>query len=294
LSSSPLVRRLRLGAALRDLRKAAGNISAEELGKRLGWSRIIVTRLESDDERKPDVGKVMSYLEACGVDEADERYRTLVRVARDAAETGWWEARPYARMGARLARIANLETGAKQIREFQLVMLPGLVQTPAMARYLAEVAIAEGDTIDLETNLAARKRRQGIITDPDGADYELIVEEQAVRRLIAPANIMAEQLAHVLALAERPNVTVRVMPVDARLEGLPPRTPFGVYSYADPGDPTVVAVDTVTEDLLITEPGPADRYVRLWKRLHDAALSPKESAEFISTVASSLPTEARP
>ena len=52
-----------------------------------------------------------------------------------------------------------------------------------------------------------------------------------------------------------------------------PRCTFTMFTYPDPGDPEVVAIDTVTSDLILTEPDQVTPYNRLYERLWEAALS---------------------
>jgi transcriptional regulator with XRE-family HTH domain len=285
--SSPYVRRLRLGSAIRDLRKQAG-LTADDLGRKIGGGRPLISRMETA-ARRPDVGHVMKCLDALGVEEGSDQYRTLVRVARDAADRGWWETAEFAGMGERQARIADVEHGAATIREYQNSLLPGLVQAEDFARHRSQVALVEGSTFDLEATIRGRLRRQQQIAGPDGADYELVVEEQVIRRLAVPPAVMQAQLHHLLGLMTEANISVRVLPVDARLEGTRlPRSPFALFTYPDPGDPVVAVVDTVTEDLLVIDADESGRYVRLFDRLRDAAMTGKASAALIQEAAKAL------
>lgn len=70
-----------------------------------------------------------------------------------------------------------------------------------------------------------------------------------------------------------------------------PRSPFSLYAYADPG--LVVTVDTVAEDLLVTDQKLAARYARLYDRLREKARSPQDSAQLIQEVAERLAAEVR-
>ena len=60
--------------------------------------------------------------------------------------------------------------------------------------------------------------------------------------------MLRSQLEYLVELLPKtPSVTVRVLPVDARIDGyVVPRSAFSLYSYPDAADPQVVAVDTVT------------------------------------------------
>ena len=85
---------------------------------------------------------------------------------------------------------------------------------------------------------------------------------------------------------------MRVLPVDARLDGyVVPRSAFSLYTYPDPRDPRVAAVDTVTTDVVLTsltEPAQVERYNTLYDRLAKAALSPQDSIDLLAHTVSQL------
>jgi hypothetical protein len=128
---------------------------------------------------------------------------------------------------------------------------------------------------------------------PGGPTYEVVLDEVAVRRLSAPVEVVKKQLYHLAATVNvDPKIVVRVLPVDARVAGFGvPRCTFSIYTYADPGDPMVVAIDTVTSDLILTEPDEVAPYDVLHSRLRDAALSVDDSLDLITEAATSLPEE---
>ncbi|MFC8850702.1 MULTISPECIES: Scr1 family TA system antitoxin-like transcriptional regulator [unclassified Micromonospora] len=280
---SPLARRLRLGNAIRELRDAAG-LTGSQLAREAGLDRTAISKLENGERRPLDT--VLRILDVL-LPDGDERYRSLQRVARDGLTKGWWTGSEFVGMGERQARTADIECGTRTIREYQNSLLPGLLQTEAYARHRGQVALDDGADFDLGGTVAGRLRRQQQISGPDGSEYDVVLEPQAIERLPVPPEIMREQLLHLFTLATtKSNVRVRVLPVDARLgRGYVPRSPFALYAYPDPEDLTLVAVDTVTADLLVTETEEAQRYARLFDQLRDAALSPEDSADLIQKAA---------
>ncbi|MFI7430750.1 Scr1 family TA system antitoxin-like transcriptional regulator [Micromonospora sp. NPDC049836] len=288
---SPLARRLRLGVAIRELREAAGHTSAQ-LAREAGLDRTAVSKVENGERRPLDT--VLKLLDVL-VGESDPRYLTLQRVARDGLARGWWTQPDFAGMGERQARTADIESGARTIREYQNAMLPGLLQTEAYARHRGQVALDfDHANLDLNGTVAGRMRRQHQVSDPGGSEYDVVLEPQAIERLPVPPAVMREQLHHLLTLATtRENISVRVLPVDARLgRGYVPRCTFSLYAYPDPEDLTLAVVDTVTADLLVTEAREAQRYAQLFDQLRDAALSPEDSADLIQKAADALAAEA--
>jgi transcriptional regulator with XRE-family HTH domain len=278
---SPYVRRLRLGAELRALRSERG-LTHDQVAKLIGQSRATISRLENGHD--VDQAVLLRILEALDVDE--DRWTRVVQIARQAAERGWWESNRD--MGVRQARYADLEAGAATIREFQMVFLPGLLQTPEFTRArVAADGLGPPDGRVADRAVEARNRRQRMLRRPDGPRYEVVIDELAVRRRAAPDDTVRAQLYHIAARVNSdPRTTVRVLPADAMIRDYSvPRSAFSIYSYPDPDDPAVVAVDTVTEDLILTDNADVKQYEDVYDRLRDAALPVAESLTFLTGIA---------
>ena len=284
---SPYVRRLRLGTEVRALRAEAG-LTADQLGKRIGRSRADISRLENG--HVVDQADVIGILDVLGVD--GDRWTQVVTIAREAGEKGWWES--YKAMGSRQATYANLEAGAASIREYQQTFIPGLLQTPEFVRArTAADATLEPMAGTVDGVLAGRAGRQRMLRRPGGPTYEVIVDEVAIHRLAAPSEVVRKQLHHLATMVDGdPKATLRVLPVRAVVEDFTvPRCTFSIYTYPDPGDPDVVAIDTVTSDLILTERDQVTPYEKLYERLRDAALPPADSLDLLTKAAAELPDQ---
>ena len=281
---SPYVRRLRLADEVRSLRQDAA-LTQEQLGKRIGKSRADISRLESG--HTVDLADVLGILEALGV--GGDRWTQIMTIAREASEAGWWES--HKSMGERQTLIADLEAGASVIRAYEQTFVPGLLQTPEFVR-ARSVATATLEPVSgtVDGILAGRAGRQRMLRRPGGPTLEVIVDEVAVRRLAAPADVAKKQLYHLAtAVNKDPDITLRVLPVLALIKDFTvPRSAFTIFTYPDPGDPDVVAVDTVTSDLIITAKDQVAPYDRLYERLREAALSPEDSIELLTNAAAGL------
>jgi transcriptional regulator with XRE-family HTH domain len=281
---SPYVRRLRLAAELRALRTHAG-VTHVQLAKMIGQSRAQISRLENG--HVVDQDDVMKILDALGVD--DDRWTEIMTIAREAGERGWWESNRF--MGERQSLYANLEAGAQTIREFQMTFIPGLLQTADFTRARGEAdRVAGAPSLNAEKAAAGRVGRQRMLRRPGGPSYEVIIDELAVRRPSAPPEVMKSQLYHITATVNgSAKITARVLPVEARIDSFSvPRSAYSIYTFNDPGDPTVVAVDTVTDDLVLTESDDVKRYEELYDRLRGAAMSPQKSLDLLIDRAKSL------
>jgi transcriptional regulator with XRE-family HTH domain len=281
---SPYVRKLRLAAEMRQLR-AEARLTADQLAKRIGRSRADISRLET--AQLADQADVIKILDALGVD--GDRWTELVTIAREAGSKGWWESEKT--MGSRQALTADLEAGASSIREYHQTFAPGLLQTPDFVRArTAATATLEPLSGTAEGVLAGRAGRQRMLRRPGGPTLEVIMDEVAVHRLAAPSEVVKQQLDHLAAEVNgNPKITLRVLPVHAQIKDFTvPRCTFSAYTYPDPGDPAVVAIDTVTSDLILTDPDQVAPYDRLFERLRDAALSPGDSLDLVAKAAASI------
>jgi transcriptional regulator with XRE-family HTH domain len=283
---SPYVRRMRLAAELRSLRTQAG-LTHEQLAKAIGQSRAQISRLENG--HVVDQADIIRILDALEVD--GERWTQIVTIAREAGERGWWESNKA--MGERQATYANLEAGAETIREFQMTFVPGLLQTPEFTRARIEAEKRSGPAgYSADKVIEARNQRQRMLRRPGGPTYDVIIDELAIRRVAAPPEILKAQLYHVAARVNgEPQTSVQVLPIDAVIDGYAvPRSAFSIYTFPDPGDPVVVAVDTVTDDLMLTEDTAVKRYDELFERLQAAALPVDESLELLIKTANKTRT----
>ena len=280
---SPYVRRLRLATEIRQLRAESG-VTADQMAKRIGRSRADISRLENG--HAVDQADVIKILDVLGVD--GDQWTEIITIARQASEKGWWESRKT--MGDRQALYANLEAGAATIRGYEQTFAPGLLQIPEFVRTRAAVMPLEPVSGTVEGILDGRSGRQRMLRRPGGPTFEVIMDELAVHRLAAPSDVVRKQLYHLATVVNaEAKITLRVLPIHARIKDFTvPRCTFSIYTYPDPGDPDVVAIDTVTSDLILTDPDQVTPYDRLYERLWEAALPPEESLALLTRAATAL------
>lgn len=281
---SPLARAIRLGREIRRRRERDG-ISQLDLARSARLARTVLSRIESpigEPQRRADPRHIRAALVAL-MGDGDE-YRELEPLIWNATQGGWWDRRRG--MGGPQQLVAAIECGAERIREYQIALVPGLAQTREYARYRAE---ATPMTANVDEVVEGRLCRQQQITEA-GTRYELILDETALRRLAVPADVMTAQLDHLIALAERPNVSIRVLPLEAPLPaGWAPTSPYSIYEYPDRRDPTIVLIDVVGRLLPpLAEPAEVRPYVQLHDQLVVAALSEVDSVACVKDAAARL------
>ncbi|MGH3770792.1 MAG: helix-turn-helix domain-containing protein [Pseudonocardiaceae bacterium] len=284
-TGSPMVRRRRLGAELRTLRDKAG-LTGEQVIERVGWaSASKLSRIENGRTR-PDLSDILDLLDLYGVTGADRE--KLIAIGRDAANTrGWW--RSFADLGHRQRGYAELEAGVVELRQYQQSVIPGLLQTPDYTRTRVHSELSIHASLDVEAEVAARQARQAVLTGENPPRYQAIIDETALRRRAAPAEVLAAQLARLVELSTQPTVTLRVLPLEARIgDYYLPHSSFSLYRFTDPEDPDSVVLETLTSDLHLGDEEDVFRYRLLFDWIAAVALPPEESVAFLAGLAHQL------
>ncbi|MFK4268378.1 helix-turn-helix domain-containing protein [Streptomyces milbemycinicus] len=270
----PTVRSRRLGAALKRYRLAA-KLDQQQAAAVLEASAAKISRVESGHVTARVVD-IRLLLEAYGVKDGEVRAK-LENLARNANRRGWWLEHAAHLREDYLDHIA-IEDDATFIREWQPVMFPGLLQTPA---YAAATIAAGPNCIDPEraTHLVkARETRQAKI-EPGGAAYTAILWEPVIINPLVSVAVHRGQLSAVIEVSERQNVTVQVLPFTAGL--LAGISAFSSFSFDS--DPAVEAVtmENLRGTSVLEDPGDLGAYANAFDQLRSAAMAPDASARLI-------------
>jgi transcriptional regulator with XRE-family HTH domain len=107
---------------------------------------------------------------------------------------------------------SDYEDQSATLRAWTPSVIDGLAQTENYAA--AQIATEPGlDISDRKARLAARMARQERVLGRQNPPLvTLLVDEAALYRLLGSAEIMAVQMSQLLKLAERPNITLQVVP----------------------------------------------------------------------------------
>jgi transcriptional regulator with XRE-family HTH domain len=278
-------------ALLRDelvrLRKER-ELTQEAVAADLEWSPSKLIRVEGGQSKITKVD-LDALLTRYGVTSESHRDR-LQALNRGARERGWWDDYRDEVSPAYLSYV-GFEAGASSIRQFQVVAVPGLLQTAGYAENLTASTFGEIAPGRVESIVGLRLRRQTELGRrlPSLRQY-FVLDEAAIRRHVGirtdPA-IMPDQLRSLADRAERDRLlTVRVLPFEAGAHpglGLDPFTLLGFEGelpdvlYFDPGweramnlitggTPEVAEAERVF-DRLLEDALPADRSVELIRRV---------------------------
>jgi transcriptional regulator with XRE-family HTH domain len=212
-SPNPTVSRLELAARLRELRIQADK-SIDDAAAELMCSVAKISRMETGGRGvQPRDIRDLCRLYGVSSDVQDE----LTRLAGDARKTGWWQ-RDFRTLDEPTTTLIGLETGATEVRIYDAMRVPGLLQTPEFTRAFIPALRPPGELTPqwINDTVAVRERRQQRVQSGE-LRLHAIVDEAALSRPVggedAPA-IMRHQLERLIEDAGRPNVRIQVIPFD--------------------------------------------------------------------------------
>jgi transcriptional regulator with XRE-family HTH domain len=273
---SPTVQRRRLGIELRRLRERTGK-TIEEVARALECSDSKVSRIETG-QVSATPRDVRDMLDLYGI--RGEQRDALIEFARLARQKGWWEA--YS--DTPVVPLVGLEAAADEIRQFEAMVLPGLLQTEEYARMVIRASSPSLPIEQFERWVEVRMARQGLLSQDTPPAYSVVLDECLLRRPVGGHEVLQQQLGHLAKVSEWPAVTLQVLPLavgeHAAMSG-----GFTIYSFAEQVDPDVVYLEHARGDLYYTDNDEeVKQYASAFDSLRASALSPDDSAGFLAAL----------
>ena len=263
-----------LADTLKQLRKAAG-LSGERLAARTAMSQSKISRIESG-RGLPSVADVERIMRAL---EVPSDARGDILAAARSANVDYVSARSAARVGIwrGQAEIKALCESSKTVRHFLPVMPSGLLQTADYARAALTPVIEGNPARDIDRAVRARLDTQAALND-ESRRFHFLLTEQAVRLKRAPAPVMADQLRHMIEVAQRPNVDLAILSESA-LVGASPLNIFVVY------DERFVTVEIFSGSVALRDYRDVSYHLNVFEYFRERALSEEGSRQMLSAAA---------
>lgn len=263
----PTVRHRRLAAELRRRREGLA-ISREEVAARTGINEATLYRIETARVR-PQRRTLTTLLDLYGV-RAPEKQEMLALLQEDAAQQ-WL--RPYHRqLPEEYTAYISFEAEALEIRNYESLFIPGLLQTEDYARAVISGSLTEADGATVERHVQARMERTAVLTKDDPLRLRTIVDEAALRRMVGGPHVMGHQLDHLVDLASRSTVTLQVIPFSVGAHAGMPGS-FVLMDFVDVGEPEIVYLDSMAGELFLESEADLRRYGVMFDSLRVRALT---------------------
>ncbi|MEU8137158.1 DUF5753 domain-containing protein [Streptodolium elevatio] len=176
-------------------------------------------------------------------------------------------------------KLKEMERQATEIWEYEVQLVPGLLQTRDYARAVLESAPRQKLTRTVEDDLAVRMGRQGLLTKPEAPQFLFVLDEAVLLRSPTEPKVLAGQLEHLLRVADLPNVMLQIIPLErgwhSMLSG-----PATLLKF-DYGADDVVYVEPNGQGLLSYDPVTVRYITRRLDLLRSEALSGAETIQVI-------------
>ena len=276
---SPTLRRKRLAARLTQLREASG-MSAAEVATACDWTPAKMTWIEKNRGKRPSINDVRLLCQVYDAEETLTDY--LIQLARDGRKKGWWD--PYV-LPNPYENLVGLEAKAQTVLNFELGMVPGLLQTEEYARAMIQAGPAEIGAAEVESRVEVRMTRQKSLYQDPPLRLVAIMDEAALHREVGGRRTLQAQMRHLLEVIEdRPRVTVQVIPFD---RGAHPSMTGGfvILQFPEPDDPDAVYVENAAGGLWLEKADEvADHHVG-FQHLLGTAVSARATIDLIAAMA---------
>jgi transcriptional regulator with XRE-family HTH domain len=282
--ATPSRRKRKLGLHLRDIRDKSG-MGMSDAAELLRVSQSNVSRFETGYLR-PGWAAMQALLDAYRAADPD---RALAKKLWEQAEE------PVTRLDLpgptpkeyRLFLRAEAEANAE--RMIAPLIVPAMLQTADYAEALYQAGQRFHDpSVRMARYVASRLRRQQRLSEANPLRLHVLLDEMTLRREVGGAQVLREQLAHLLAMADRGSVTVQVIPGGVGAYG----TMTGgcaILDFDGEDEESIAYLEHPLGGVMVEDGSEVRRFTDTFEDVTALALSPADSLGFIEKAATELP-----
>jgi transcriptional regulator with XRE-family HTH domain len=275
-----------LTETLRELREQAGLTHDQTIAKLREsggkWSRPKLSRIENR-EQGVRTREVEQLLDVYGV--SDQSLRDwLLELASAPRERGvTFDIRRH--LPEEFHRFLDWEAALVAYRQFETLLVPGLLQTGEYARALISGIRPDLTEDEVERRVMARLTRQQILSRATPPSLHIILDAGLLERPVGGPKVMRKQLRRLAEAVDASNITVQVLPksvgASPALEG-----PFSILTLPEPV-PDIGYAEGSPRLVYFEDRDSVRKYVLRFGILTEQALSQAESMKLITETAES-------
>lgn len=180
------------------------------------------------------------------------------------------------------AHVVDLEARAKEIEEWNPTLIPGPLQLEPYIRAVVHAARPHDSEESVKAKVEARRERGWLFEDAKGPKCWLVLHESILLQPIIGQEAMAEQLAHIVAVARHRRFVPQILPWSAGAHPFMMGTTW-LMTFADA--PPLMYTEGMYSGQIIDEPDLVEQYTRAYGRLRAAALPPEQSLKMLTKAA---------
>ncbi|GAB2697291.1 helix-turn-helix domain-containing protein [Kitasatospora kifunensis] len=258
------------GAEIRRSREERG-WTQQQLAHRMGYSAVHVSAVETG--RKSPTERFARMADTAF--ESGTQFTDMFRDFRTASLLDGFE------------EYAAQEAKAREIRVFEIGVIPGLLQTPDYARALIGAQVKRGTRSKEEADewIAILLARQQRLAAFDAPLLHSVLDESCIRRLVGGREVMAQQLAALEQHIQSPGMIIQVAPYTMG-EDRPFALPVHLLTLRDRS--LIGYSESEGQGHLQRDPSALLAWDRAYHRLQVGALSEAASIELIRAVREEL------
>ncbi|NKY98200.1 helix-turn-helix domain-containing protein [Nocardiopsis alborubida] len=256
-------RRVRLGKKVRNVRDSVG-MTQTQVSRALRVMQSTVSSWECGKRRLP----------ADRAEELDELFGSS-----GAIKQAWNTANAPDALPPWYTEVGQLEREAIELREYQPVIFPGLVQCESYTRNLLTDSAPWFSAEEIKQMVTLRMERQQILKGDNPPLVSVVVEEAVLRRNVRGGRkVLGEQIARVQALIDEERIRFQVIPADTECH--PGGSgPFRLYTFPDRH--TVASAEHMEGEQLMDDMMQVQHCATLFGVLQSEAMSPRASRDLI-------------
>lgn len=284
LSTNPLVERRRVRDALRQARQDAG-LTQETVADQMDWSMSKIIRIETGSVGI-STNDLTALLRLYKVKDP-QRIKDLITRGRAGRKPTW-----YSKYRQILSPVyfqyIEYETAASIIRNYEEILVPGLLQTEEYATSITRQYRRNFSAKTMKTMVEVRMKRQELLLDrPNPPLLFFIMDEAVISRLLGEDSLRKAQLDKLISMADRPEITIEIVPFAAGLHRGMSDT-FSILEF--PGSSEDVIYFEGVRDSIFTRDATEEvvAYRELFEDLRNISLGPKGTLDYLIKAADGI------
>lgn len=123
-------------------------------------------------------------------------------------------------------------------------------------------------------------RRAQLLLREDAPQLWAVIDESVLLRVLGDRTVMRDQLDHLAKMAQRPNVTLQIVPLNVT-NASAPAIPVTYLRFGGLDLPDVVYLEHIRSANFLEDRDETEEYRIVLDRLADEALTPRESVEML-------------
>jgi len=280
----PTVQRRRLRVELRRARDVAG-LRQADVARAMDWSPSKLIRIERGDV-SVSTNDLKALLNHYGVKDKS-RVNGVLELARSARGASFYD-QYTSSLKPGFKEYLAYEASASVIRQYDPVLIPGLLQTEEYGRALFE-DMGRLDPEEVDKAWAVRQHRQEVFERESPPEMLCVLDEAVLRRHVGRGHVMRHQLERLKESAAEPHLSLQLLPFT---RGAHPGMAgnFILLEFADPNLDDLVHLESINQITIRDDTQLIAKYLDRFSQLQELALPPDESDALLDKLISEMPS----